>query len=138
MKTGVGIGSCLCGSVKVKAPEVSSKVWACHCSTCRKWGGGPFMSVDCGFDVTFEGKENISVYDSSKWAERGFCKNCGSHLFYRIKSNKQYSMPVGIFDKNEGYTFDIQVFIEEKPKYYCFSNETRKLTGEEAFSEFSP
>ena len=25
---------------------------------------------------------------SSAWAERGFCKNCGSHLFYRLKENK--------------------------------------------------
>jgi len=131
-------GSCLCNNVKITAPNISSKVWACHCTTCRGWGGGPFLSVDCGTDVAFEGEENISVYDSSKWAERGFCKQCGTHLFYRIKENQQYAMPVGLFDKDENFEFDIQVFIDEKPEYYCFSNETRNLTGAEAFAEFAP
>ncbi|NIT13149.1 MAG: GFA family protein, partial [Candidatus Dadabacteria bacterium] len=51
---------------------------------CRKWCGGPLMAVNCGTDVTFEGEDNITVYDSSSWAERGFCSGCGSHLFYRL------------------------------------------------------
>jgi hypothetical protein len=71
-------------------------------------------------------------------AERGFCKQCGTHLFYRIKENQQCNMSVGLFDKDDDFEFDIQVFIDEKPEYYCFSNETRRLTGEEAFTEFTP
>ena len=73
--------SCLCGSVRMSAVNASNKVGACHCRMCRKWGGGPFMEVDCGTEVSFSGEENIRVYDSSNWAERGFCNNCGSHLF---------------------------------------------------------
>ncbi len=96
------------------------------------------MVVNCGIDVSFEGTENIVVYDSSKWAERGFCKNCGSHLFYKFKGKQHYSMPVGIFDEDDDFILEIQVFIEEKPEFYCFSNSTRNLTGEEALSEFAP
>ncbi len=51
-------------------------------------------------------------------AERGFCKKCGSHLFYRLKQNSQYYIPVGIFDNDEGLVFEHQVFIDEKPEYY--------------------
>ncbi|VAW85809.1 hypothetical protein MNBD_GAMMA17-2160 [hydrothermal vent metagenome] len=47
-------------------------------------------------------------------------------------------MPVALFKADDEFELDIQVFIDEKPGYYCFSNETRKLTGEEAFAEFSP
>lgn len=96
------------------------------------------LSTDCGTGVTFEGKENISVYDSSDWAERGFCKRCGTHLFYRLKEDRHYFMPVGLFEDAESFVLDLQVFIDEKPEYYCFSNETRNMTGEEVFAEYSP
>jgi len=105
---------------------------------CRRWCGGPLLSTDCGINISFEGDDNISVYDSSDWAERGFCKSCGSHLFYRVKENNQYFMPVCIFQVIENFIFDSQVFIDEKPEYYCFSNETINMTGEEAFAEYSP
>ncbi len=130
-------GSCLCGAVKIEAKTVSKSVGACHCNMCRKWTGGPLLAVDCGNDVNFEGENNIAVFDSSEWAERGFCAKCGSHLYYRLKQNKQYIMPVGIFDQREDLNFDHQIFIDEKPSYYCFANETRNLTGEEVFAQFS-
>ena len=96
------------------------------------------MSTDCGTDVSLEGEEHIAVYDSSDWAERGFCNSCGTHLFYRVKENRQYFMPAGIFEGDEGFVLALQVFIDEKPAYYCFSNETRTMTGEEVFARYSP
>jgi hypothetical protein len=136
--TNMAMGHCLCGKVKVSVQDRSNKVWACHCGMCRRWGGGPLLSTDCGTGVSFEGEENISVYDSSDWAERGFCNSCGSHLFYRLKESRQYHIPVGIFESDEGLVLGLQVFIDEKPGYYCFSNESRTMTGEEVFAEFSP
>lgn len=131
-------GSCLCGAVSLSTTSMSNHLGACHCSMCRKWGGGPLLAVDCGSDVNFSGEENIEVYQSSEWGERGFCKKCGSHLFYKVKQNNQYIIPVGIFEQREGVIFDHQVFIEEKPEYYCFANETKNLTGAEVFAQFAP
>ena len=131
-------GHCLCGKVRVQVPNISTRVWACHCGMCRRWGGGPLLSTDCGTGVILEGEDNISVYDSSDWAERGFCSNCGTHVFYRLKENGQYHMPVGLFENEEGLVLDLQVFFDEKPEYYCFANETRTMTGEEVFAEYSP
>jgi len=131
-----GKGSCLCGSVSFTAKNASRSVGACHCSMCRKWGGGPLMAVDCGTDVIFEGEENISVFNSSEWAERGYCNKCGSHLFYRLKDSKQHMMTAGLFDDNSKFEFDHQVFIDEKPSYYCFSNKTKDMTGEEVFARY--
>ena len=67
-----GKGHCLCGSVKVNVKNLNQQTGACHCDMCRRWGGGPLMAVDCGSEVTFEGDDQISVFDSSDWAERGF------------------------------------------------------------------
>ena len=131
-------GSCLCRAVRLSTTSMSKNVGACHCGMCRNWGGGPLLVVDCESDVNFSGEENIGVYQSSQWAERGFCKQCGSHLFYKLKQNNQYFIPVGLFENCEGLVFDHQVFIDEKPKYYCFANETNDLTGAELFAQFAP
>ncbi|MDH3689663.1 MAG: GFA family protein [Gammaproteobacteria bacterium] len=131
-------GSCLCGATGTNAKNVSKNVGACHCSMCRKWAGGPLLAVDCGTEVSFEGEENISVFDSSEWAERGFCNKCGSHLFYRLKDSKQYIMPVGLFEDDRMFVFDHQIFIDEKPSFYRFANETEDMTGAEVFAKYAP
>ena len=129
-------GSCLCGSVRVSAQNATNKVGACHCSMCRKWGGGPYMEVDCGTEVSFIGEENITVYNSSDWADRGFCNSCGSHLFYRLKESKQYMIPVGLFDEQDFFVFENQVFIDKKPSFYSFANKTNDMTEAEIFDMY--
>ncbi len=131
-------GSCLCDAIQFTAKNMSTHVGACHCKMCRKWGGGPFMEVDCGPDVIFTGTENISLFNSSEWAERGFCRQCGTHLFYRLKESNQHMMPVGLFDEDDGLIFKTQVFIDKKPSFYSFSNKTNDMTGEELFAQFAP
>ena len=127
-------GQCLCGAVSVLATAVNPQVGACHCGMCRKWVGGPFMAIDCGTEVGFTGHEFIGRFDSSEWAERGFCKQCGSALFYKLKASGQYMLPAGILDIEVELDFDHQVFIDEKPQYYNFANKTKDMTGAELFA----
>ena len=129
-------GHCLCGAVKIIARQAGSEETACHCSMCRRWGGGPFMEIDCGTDMQMHGDQNISVYNSSDWAERGFCKRCGTHLFYRLKGDGSMQIPVGLFDEDAGLVFEQQVFIDQEPAYYHFSNETHNMTGAEIYAKY--
>jgi len=131
-------GGCLCGGVRFHIREPISGYGACHCDMCRRWAGGPYLATDCGTDVTFEGEANIGRFKSSEWAERGFCKICGSNLFYRITGSGQYLMSVGTFDNQDGLQMKSQVFIDEKPDGYDFANETRNMTGEEVFALYAP
>ncbi len=131
-----GKGSCLCGAVGVMAKNISNNVGACHCGMCRKWCGGPLMAVNCGAEVSFKGEENITVYDSSYWAERGFCGKCGSHLFYRLKQTGQHIIPAGVFDDQDSFIFDNQVFIDKKPSFYSFANKTNDMTEAEVFEKY--
>lgn len=130
-------GHCLCKAVTIHVTSPKKSIGACHCDMCRRWAAGPYLAMDCGTEVTFDGEDNIGVYDSSDWADRGFCKKCGSSLFYRLKQNQQYIMSPGLFAEIEGLVFDHQVFIEEKPDYYEFANKTHNMTGEECFAAFS-
>lgn len=131
---------CLCQKVRIKVAEAKPHVDSCHCSMCRKWSGGPLLAIDCGSNVKFEGEDNIKVFDSSEWAERGFCSNCGTHLFYRLKQANQYIMPAGLFDQLDDLgnaEFTTQIFIDEKPRYYDFANQTKVMTGEEVFAAYT-
>lgn len=129
-------GKCLCGAVTLEIPEVRS-VGVCHCNMCRRWGGGPFFAVDFAGPIGIEGAEHVTRYASSDWAERAFCGNCGTHLFYALKSPEHYAVPAGLFDET-ALEMTGQIFIEEKPAYYDLANDTPKQTGEEVFAEFDP
>ena len=131
-------GQCLCGAVKFTVKNISNNVDACHCGMCRRWGGGPLMVIGCGSDVEYEGEENITVYDSSEWAERGFCKKCGSHLFYRLKDIKDHQIPAGLFEDQESFNFNLQVFIDRKPSFYSFANKTIEMTEAEVIEKYAP
>ena len=133
-----GYGHCLCGAVSFTVKNMNYSVDTCHCGMCRRWGGGPLMFVDCSTDVTFEGKEYITVYDSSDWAERAFCRKCGTHLFYRLKHNQAHQMLVGQFEGQKDFHFDLQVFVDRKPAFYDFANKTREMTEAEVIEKFAP
>jgi hypothetical protein len=57
-------------------------------------------------------------------------------LFYRLKQSGEYIVPAGLFGDDASFVFDHQVFIDEKPGYYSFSNETRDMTGKEVFEKY--
>lgn len=136
---GAGLqAQCLCGAVTLRFPDGEHSMSACHCNTCRRWTGGPFMAVEYHAAPEVEGWESVRIFASSEWAERGFCLHCGTHLFYRLRADEFYSLPAGLFAESAHWPFDLEVFIDEKPDNYQFANDTRKLTGEEVFKNWSP
>jgi hypothetical protein len=128
-------GKCLCGSVSITAPD-HTEMNACHCGMCRRWGGGPLLTVHCGSDVQIAGAESVTVFKSSEWAERAFCGKCGAHLYYRLIPANEYVVPAGFFQDGTQFSFREEIFIDKKPGYYAFSNETTKLTEAEVFAKY--
>ena len=131
------LGTCLCGKTGVELGDHTDEIGVCHCSMCRKWSGGPFLGIEYGADIKLIGEEFVKTFSSSEWAERGFCGECGTHLFYRIKANGQVVVPVGLLDTAKKMTMDHQIFVEERPDYYSFSQKTKEMTGEEVFAYFA-
>ena len=131
-------GKCLCGTVEfdIELPDTPTEVAACHCSMCRNWLGGPMLAIDSGVLKSIKNESSITRYESSEWAERGFCNKCGTSLFYYLSPADQYHFPVGLLDDSLQLEFTHQIFIDEKPGYYGFSNETQNMTGAEVFAHF--
>jgi hypothetical protein len=130
-------GQCLCGKVSLTT-EVQPEIGVCHCSMCRRWGGGPFFATHGMSDLEFNGKEHITAYDSSEWGERAFCKHCGTHLYYRVKHNNEFIMTAGFFDDPSGFELNHQIFIDKKPDFYHFGNTTQNMTEAEFLAMFAP
>jgi hypothetical protein len=129
-------GSCLCGSVSISTGEQQA-ISVCHCGMCRRWGGGPFLSVHCGSQITLQGREHVTVFRSSQWAERAFCTKCGTHLYYRFIAADEYVAPAGLF-QDAPLQLEEQIFIDQKPGYYSFANQTVQLTEAEVFAKYMP
>jgi hypothetical protein len=127
-------GRCLCGAVSFTAETDNRCIDACHCAMCRRWMGGPFLGLAHKGAVSFEGAEHIGIYKSSDWAERAFCRLCGSSLYWRFGGTDEYSFCAGTLDDQSGLALTTEIFIDEKPGYYAFADKTKKLTGEEAMA----
>lgn len=133
-------GRCLCGKVTFEA-TLRDGIGACHCGTCRGWGGGPFLAVDCGASVTGADPASVATYASSQWAERAFCRSCGTHLWYRLlpgdfSTEGQYIVSAGLFEDQQGLVFDHEVYIDGNPGWYEFAgNEGRKRLTEKQILE---
>ena len=129
-------GHCLCGAVRFTADSVKPEFYACHCGMCLRWCGGPYLSVSTT-GLNFENIENLAVFDSSDWAERAFCRACGTNIFFHVKELDDYDVNTGTFDDASSFKMIGEIFIEEKPTFYEFDGDHPKLTGAEAVKKFS-
>ncbi|HHF3092071.1 TPA: GFA family protein [Vibrio diabolicus] len=127
-------GTCLCGAIEVTA-DAKNEVSLCHCSMCRKWSSGALHAVHCGPNVTFKGAEP-KCYQSSDWAVRGFCGECGTNLFYHLLPTGEYILSAGLFD-NPDFKLTLEIFTDEKPAYYDLNPTSQKMTSQQVFEQFS-
>jgi hypothetical protein len=110
---------------------------------CRRWSGGIYLGCEAKSDgMDFEGTENLTLYKSSDWAERGFCKKCGSNLFYRltIEGPMQgvYHFGAGTLDDPDNLTLEHELFIDLKPNAYSFEQNTHQMTTADVEAMFAP
>lgn len=129
-------GGCLCGAVRYSATFANGDVGACHCGMCRKWSGGPYVSVH-PTSVTFDAQATLKTYDSSAWAERGFCGDCGSALFYRLTAGPASGLTIlafGSLDDPTGMTLTHEVYTDKRPAAYAFAGELSGMTEAEVLA----
>jgi hypothetical protein len=105
---------------------------------CRRWSGGAPFFATAARGVSFEGVENVAHFASSDWAERGFCKTCGSTLFYFLKPTGTYMMSVGAFDDPAVFRLEREIFIDHKPDGYALAGDHPRLTESETIAAFAP
>ena len=130
-------GGCLCGAVRFEVALASEKFHVCHCGMCRKWSGGPLMAVPCQGGATFTKQDGLAWYRGSKWAERGFCAQCGTSLFWRLAEDPDAMFIVAVesLDDASDLTLEQHIYIDAKPDRYDFADNRPRLTEAEFLAE---
>lgn len=130
-------GRCLCGAVKFDVSISVTTFTICHCGMCRRWCSGPFMGVHCDGAPTFTDDNAMAWFKSSDWAKRGFCKQCGTNLFYRCTDPSLQSWEVSLeaLEDPSGLTLDRHIFIDAKPDRYDFNDDRPRITEAELLKE---
>ena len=116
-------GSCLCGAVAFEIHGPLDDVVACHCSQCRKQTGNYWASTQCAdADLKFTRQDGLKWFQSSDFAKRGFCKECGSTLFWKKSSGDPVtSICVGSIDGKTGLKLGGHIFTADAGDYYVIA-----------------
>lgn len=110
---------CQCGKVRMDITGPVRPVVYCHCRQCAHWHGHyPGYSSVSSSQVTIQGEECIAWYHSSPEARRGFCRDCGSSLFWQRKDSDQLSILANAFDEPVGLVEGWHIFVGDKAGYY--------------------
>jgi hypothetical protein len=112
-------GGCLCGAVTFEADEIAKDYRACHCTACRKVSGH-YWSASHVPSTAFRLTEDRGLrwFQSSDWAECGFCCECGSSLFFRMHDHDGVEVAPGAIDGPTGMTLTGHIYVEDKGDYY--------------------
>ena len=112
-------GSCLCGAVSFRTHGALRGIVYCHCSQCRKQSGHYFAATNVADgSIEVKGAELLTWYAASAEARRGFCRKCGSVLFWKHRDLDYVSVLAGAFKRPTGLKGSCHIFVEDKGDYY--------------------
>ncbi|PKP73966.1 MAG: aldehyde-activating protein [Alphaproteobacteria bacterium HGW-Alphaproteobacteria-6] len=123
-------GSCLCGAVAFEATGPLRDIIACHCSQCRKTSGHVWAATSVPLDrLRITTDAGLGWLSSSAKARRGFCRSCGSSLFWQPEGEERMAIAAGAFDGDPGFRLIRHVFTADKGAYYAIGDGMPQAPG---------
>jgi len=124
----VATGGCLCGAIRFEIHGALMDVVNCHCSKCRRFHGhvGAYTITD---------RENLILVrsDTLKWFRsttdetpnvyRGFCKQCGSSLFWDPRDKPRISIAASSLDGPTALKTIAHVWVSQMGDYYKITDD---------------
>ena len=117
-------GSCLCGAVAFEVDGPLRPPVACHCGQCRKQSGHYWCATSAALgDFRSTGTGAPEWYKSSPQAKRGFCRLCGSTLFWQHSDENRLHISMSAFDTPTGLRLSEHIFAAHKGDYYDIADD---------------
>lgn len=128
-------GKCLCGAVSFSVlGKMRDVVW-CHCGQCLHWHGhAGGYTASTWSNISLRGQDRLTWYNSSDKARRGFCRDCGSSLFWEAAGRDYVSIAAGALDLPTGLITARHIFVEDKGDYYRIGDGAAQSPGTMAAS----
>lgn len=76
----------MCGAVTFVVRGVLENLCFCHCESCRRASGAPFVAWGTCNPTDLEIEGELASYRSSPPVTRGFCSRCGTSVTYAHES----------------------------------------------------
>jgi len=116
---GVRGGGCHCGAVRYEVEGPMRPVVFCHCRQCRSIHGHFAAYTAAPRDaVRMVESRGLAWYAASEHARRGFCRACGSSLFWEPKGEGYLAVAAGTLREPTGLGAMAHVFTADKGDYY--------------------
>jgi hypothetical protein len=117
------LGGCLCGAVRYAATGPLREVVFCHCSQCRKQTGLYYAVTSMPVAaLTLHPTDSLLWYAASDFAQRGFCKTCGSALFWQRNGAEEIFVLAGSFDDPTALTPGSHICTEGRAGFYAIAD----------------
>ena len=108
-------GGCQCGAVRFSATALVDNPHVCYCRMCQKAAGNLFAAlVGVRHEHLTWTRGKAAAFRSSEHVERGFCRECGTPLFFHSRGGKHVSLSIGAFDHPEEIELLYQMGLEGK------------------------
>lgn len=123
-------GGCLCGGVRYAVSDTLRDVIYCHCGQCRRTSGHFVAATAVQPEgLTLIESVHLEWYRSSASAERGFCRRCGSSLFWRPRSSSHISIMAGTLDGPTGLRARSHIYLDAAGDYYTLGDGLPQYAG---------
>ena len=123
-------GGCLCGKVRYEVRGRLRDITACHCGQCRRQHGGFGLYSEAAVaEVVIADDSALAWYQSSAKARRGFCRHCGSALFWHRVGAPRMAVAAGSLDQPTGLKIVQHIYVEDKADYETITDGLPQLTG---------
>lgn len=121
-------GGCLCGAVRYVALGEPERVGLCHCATCRKNTGTPYLAfaVYDAANVTIEGA--LKVHRAPK-IDRRFCPQCGTLICLAEEGESEIDLTLGSFDEPPAFTPQYELWVGRRPDWLSAVPGARQYDG---------
>ena len=123
-------GGCLCGAVRYEVIGPLRDVVNCHCSMCQRLHGsfGPHSKAR-KVNITVTKDDGLAWYKTSEVAQRGFCRNCGSGLFWEPFELDATGIIAGTLDAPTELNTIGHIFVGEKSDFYEINDDAPQFEG---------
>ena len=131
-------GGCQCGAVRYHVSAVLDTSHICHCRMCQKAAGNFFIAlIGIPKDALSWTRGAPATFKSSDQVERGFCRDCGTPLYYDYATSKHLSVTTGSLDNPAEFPPRVQFGIEGRmPWFGTLPELPNEGTTEETMSEY--
>ena len=98
-------GGCLCGAIRYQVTGEQLRGTICHCSTCRKWSGAPFLAWAVLEKRQFAWVKGAPAsINATPAVTRKFCGHCGTSLSFEFTDASQIiGVTIGSLDEPEKF-----------------------------------